>query len=256
VINLATSAALVTGGGSGLGAATARALADAGARVTIADLDQKRGAAVAADVGGSFVQADVTDADAVGPAISASGQDAPLRVVVHCAGIGDPARTLDRSGLPLGLDRFERVIRVNLLGTFNVVRLAAAAIASTEPGEDGERGAIVATASLAAFDGQIGQVSYAASKAGIVGMTLPLARDLGVVGIRVNTIAPGLFDTPIYGEGEEVERFKESLAAHTVFPRRLGTGDEFAALALSLITNPYINGEVIRLDAGARLPPR
>ena len=254
MINLATSAALVTGGGSGLGAATARALADAGARVTIADLDQKRGAAVAADVGGSFVQADVTDADAVGPAISASGQDAPLRVVVHCAGIGDPARTLDRSGLPLGLDRFERVIRVNLLGTFNVVRLAAAAIASTEPGEDGERGAIVATASLAAFDGQIGQVSYAASKAGIVGMTLPLARDLGVVGIRVNTIAPGLMDTPLLGLLPEEAR--QALGGGVLFPKRLGYPAEFARLVCSIVENGYLNGETIRLDGGLRMPPK
>jgi NAD(P)-dependent dehydrogenase (short-subunit alcohol dehydrogenase family) len=224
--------------------------------VVILDLDETEGPTLAHEVGAVFVRADVTDPDDVQAVVERATALAPLRVLVNCAGVGDPGRTLNRDGEPLDLARFERIIRINLIGTFNTLRLSAAAMARTERLADGERGAIVNTASLAAFDGQIGQASYSASKGGIVGMTLPVARDLGSAGIRVNTIAPGLIDTPIYGNGAEVEAFKEKLAAHVVFPRRLGAPDEFASLALELITNSYMNAEVIRLDAGARLPPR
>jgi NAD(P)-dependent dehydrogenase (short-subunit alcohol dehydrogenase family) len=255
-MQLTGAAAIVTGGASGLGAATARRLSDAGAKVVVLDVDGEAGTAVAQEVGGLFVRADVTDADHVQAGVERGTELGPLRVLVNCAGVGDPGRTLDRNGEPLDLARFERVIRINLIGTFNTLRLAAVAIARTEPLMDGERGAIINTASLAAFDGQIGQASYSASKGGIVGMTLPVARDLGSLGIRVNTIAPGLIDTPIYGDGAEVDAFKQKLASHAVFPRRLGVAEEFASLALELITNSYMNAEVVRLDAGARLPPR
>jgi NAD(P)-dependent dehydrogenase (short-subunit alcohol dehydrogenase family) len=255
-MELIGAAAIVTGGASGLGAATVRRLRAAGAAVVVLDLDDESGASLAQEVGGEFVLADVTDPHAVQAAVDRAEALAPLRVLVNCAGVGDPGRTLDRNGEPLDLGRFDRIIRINLIGTFNVMRLAAAAMARTEPLEGGERGAIINTASLAAFDGQIGQASYSASKGGIVSMTLPVARDLGSLGIRVNTIAPGLIDTPIYGHGAEVEAFKERLASHVVFPRRLGLPEEFASLALELITNSYMNAAVVRLDAGARLPPR
>lgn len=250
------TSAIVTGGASGLGAATARRLASRGVKAVVVDIDNAAGPALADELAGSFVRADVTDPGQVQKAVATAADLGPLRVLVNCAGIGDPARTLDRDGIPVDLARFERVVRINLIGTFNVLRLASAAMARTEPLTDGERGAIVNTASLAAFDGQVGQASYSASKGGIVGMTLPIARDLGAAGIRVNTIAPGLIDTPIYGRGTSVEEFKAKLAENVVFPPRLGVADEFASLALELVTNPYMNAEVIRLDGGARLPPR
>jgi NAD(P)-dependent dehydrogenase (short-subunit alcohol dehydrogenase family) len=255
-MKLESSAAIVTGGASGLGAATARRLAAAGAHVLVVDLNQDEGSALADEIAGAFVRVDVTDPEQVQGAVDAATELGPLRALVNCAGVGDPARTIGRDGEAVGLDRFARIIHINLIGTFNVLRLAAVAMAATEPLADGERGAIVNTASLAAFDGQIGQASYSASKGGIVGMTLPIARDLASVGIRVNTIAPGLIDTPIYGTGEEAEAFKAKLAANVPFPRRLGTADEFASMALELITNTYMNAEVIRLDGGVRLPPR
>jgi NAD(P)-dependent dehydrogenase (short-subunit alcohol dehydrogenase family) len=250
------TAAIVTGGGSGLGAATARLLARHDARVVVVDVNEELGMAVAHEVGGSFVAADVADDAQFGRAVDAAVSRGPLRVLVNCAGIGGPARTLGRSGEPADLPGFERVIRVNLIGTFNAIRLAAAAIAATQPLDDGTRGSILNTASIAAFDGQIGQASYSASKAGITGMTLPIARDLAVVGIRVNTIAPGLIDTPIYGSGEKAERLKKELGQSVLFPQRLGVAEEFASLAFEVLTNDYLNAEVIRLDGGARLPAR
>jgi NAD(P)-dependent dehydrogenase (short-subunit alcohol dehydrogenase family) len=255
-MQLDSSAAIVTGGASGLGAATARRLADAGARVLVLDLNDELGGALADELGGAFAHADVTDPEQVQLAVGAATELGPLRVLVNCAGIGDPARTIGRDGVALDLARFERIVRINLIGTFNVLRLAAVAISQTEPLAGGERGAIVNTASLAAFDGQIGQASYSASKGGIVGMTLPIARDLSSVGIRVNTIAPGLIDTPIYGEGEQAEEWKAKLGTSVLFPPRLGTAEEFASLAMELVTNTYMNAEIIRLDGGARLPPR
>ncbi len=179
-----------------------------------------------------------------------------MRVLVNCAGLGPPARIVSRDGTPIPLKNFEFVIRVNLIGSYNCARLAAAAMCRSEPLNDGERGAILHTASVAAFDGQIGQTPYSAAKGGVVSMTLPMARDLALHGIRVNTIAPGLIDTPIYGEGEKADEFKAKLGASVVFPQRLGFADEFASLARELITNSYMNGETIRLDGAVRLPPR
>ena len=255
-MDLTDTSAIVTGGASGLGEATARALADAGCHVVVADRQVERGEKVAAEVGGTFCATDVTDPEQVQAAVDAAVSAGPLRVLVNCAGVGRAARTLDRSGAPADQATFDRVLRINLSGTFNCIRLAASAMSKSPELENGERGAIVNTASVAAFDGQIGQAAYAASKAGITGMTLPLARDLGVVGIRVNTIAPGLFDTPIYGEGDKAEAFKDGLAGSVVFPARLGHAAEFASLAVELVRNGYLNGEVVRIDGGARMPPR
>ena len=254
------AAAVVTGGASGLGAATARALAEAGALVVVADLDEEGGAAVAAEIGGGFSRADVTDPGDVIRAVDAAAELGPLRVLVNCAGIGIAVRTIGKDGAYESahpLDVFTRVVTVNLIGSFNCIRLAATAMSRTDPvGPDGERGAIVNTASVAAFDGQVGQAAYSASKGGIVGMTLPIARDLAPVGVRVNTIAPGLIDTPIYGSGEGAEAFKERLSRDLLFPARLGVPAEFASLALELIRNSYMNAETVRLDAGVRLRPK
>jgi NAD(P)-dependent dehydrogenase (short-subunit alcohol dehydrogenase family) len=250
------ASAIVTGGASGLGEATARALAGRGAAVVVLDRDAERGPAIAEEIGGRFVAADVTDEVAVAAAVADAVELAPLRVLVNSAGLGRSARTLSRETGPLELSQFERVVRINLIGTFNCLRLAAHAMSQTEPLDDGERGSIVNTASVAAFDGQIGQAAYSASKGGVAAMTLPIARDLAVNGIRVNTIAPGLFDTPIYGSGERADAFKAKLAESTVFPRRLGFAEEFASLAIEVITNSYLNGEVLRLDAATRLPPK
>ncbi|MGZ4394861.1 MAG: SDR family NAD(P)-dependent oxidoreductase [Gaiellaceae bacterium] len=254
------AAAVVTGGASGLGAATARALAEAGALVVVADLDADGGEAVAAEIGGSFSRTDVTDSAEVIRAVDAAAELGPLRVLVNCAGIGIAVRTIGKDGAYESahpLDVFTRVVTVNLIGTFNCIRLAATAMSRTEPvGPDGERGAIVNTASVAAFDGQVGQAAYSASKGGIVGMTLPIARDLQPVGIRVNTIAPGLIDTPIYGSGEGAEAFKARLERDLLFPARLGVPAEFASLVLELIGNSYMNAETVRLDAGVRLRPK
>jgi len=254
-----SSSALVTGGASGLGEATARLLSGRGVHVVLLDRDQERGPKVAAEIGGRFVRTDVTDPGQVIAAIAAAEESASLRIAVNCAGVPSLGRTIGRDGeysSAHDLELFRRVIDVNLVGTFNVTRLAATAIARHEPDEDGARGAIVNTTSIAAFDGQVGQVAYTASKAGVVGMTLNLARDLAVVGIRVNTIAPGLIDTPIYGSGDEVEQFKAHLAKDVVFPRRLGRAQEYARMAWELIDNPYVNGEVVRLDGAIRLPPK
>ena len=253
------AAALVTGGASGLGAATARLLAAHGARVVVLDLDEQRGTAVAGEIDGLFARADVRDEVQVIAAVDAAVSLGPLRVLVNCAGISIPARTIGRDGEYASahdLEAFQFIVGVNLVGTFNCARLAATAMSRNEPGVDGERGAILNTASVAAFDGQIGQTAYSASKGGIAGMTLPLARDLAVVGIRVNTIAPGLIDTPIYDNAPDPGAFKERLKRDVLFPERLGRADEFASLALELLTNPYMNAEVVRLDAGARLQPK
>jgi NAD(P)-dependent dehydrogenase (short-subunit alcohol dehydrogenase family) len=248
--------ALVTGGASGLGAATARRLASGGAEVTLLDKNADAGEALAKELGGGakFVSCDVTDADQVSEAVAMAGESAPLRVAVNCAGLGAAMRTINRDGSPHDFDVFKFVVSVNLIGTFNVIRLAASSMSKTEPLASGERGAIVNTASVAAFDGQIGQVAYSASKGGIVGMTLPAARDLAPVGIRVCTIAPGLMDTPLLGLLPEDQR--QALGAGVLFPKRLGSPDEFAALVASIVENPYLNGETIRLDGGLRMPPK
>lgn len=245
---------MVTGGASGLGEATARALAAAGAKVVIADLQQDKGEAVAADIDGRFMRTDVTSEDDVVAALTAAGEAGPLRVVVNCAGIGWAQRTVARDGTPHPLDLFQRVISVNLIGTFNVIRLAASAMSKLDPGEHNERGAIVNTASVAALEGQIGQVAYSASKGGIVGMTLPIARDLSSIGVRVNTICPGIIDTPLLGMLSE--EIRQALAKGVLFPKRLGSPADFASLALELLRNGYINGEIIRIDGGLRMPPK
>jgi len=252
------SSAIVTGGASGLGAATCRALAKRGAKVVVLDMNEDKGKATAAEVGGVFCKADVTDAEQVIAAVEAAKGLGPLRSLVACAGLGWASRTVGRGGYDTAHDLgiFSKVIQINLIGTFNCIRLAATAMKDTEPLADGERGAILTTASVAAFDGQIGQASYSASKGGVVGMTLPIARDLAAVGIRVNCIAPGLIDTPIYGEGEGAEDFKDRLKRDVLFPKRLGVAEEFASLALELLTNSYMNGEVVRIDGGARLQPK
>ena len=256
-MDLNGAAAVITGGASGIGAAAARALTNCGARCLLIDLNEELGKQVAADLDGIYVHADVADADAVARAVDAAADLGPLRAAVNAAGIGNAIRTVDRDGAPFPLEKFEKVLRVNLVGTFNCLRLEAAAMARTEPvGPDGARGAIVNLASVAAFDGQIGQASYAASKGGIVGMTLPIARDLSHYGIRLNTIAPGLIDTPMWGRGERAEAFKAGLGQNVLFPRRLGTADELASMVVELVTNDYMNGEVVRVDGGIRMPPR
>ncbi len=251
-MQLAGTAALVTGGASGLGLATATALSRAGAAVVIADLPGSGGEAAARSLGAAFAATDVTDETSVQAAVELAGTMGPLRVAVNCAGIGTAGRVLGRSG-PLPLEQFARVVTVNLIGTFNVIRLASAAIAQTEP-VAGERGVIVNTASAAAFDGQIGQAAYSASKGGVVGMTLPIARDLADKLIRVMTIAPGLFDTPMLAGLPEPAR--QSLGAQVPMPSRLGDPAEYAALVQHIIENPMLNGEVIRLDGAIRMAPR
>ncbi len=247
------SGAIVVGGASGLGEATARALAARGAAaLVIADVNEERGAALADELGARFVRTDVTDADAVQAAVAAVA-DAPLRIAVNCAGVGWAERTVSK-GRPHRVQPFETVVGINLIGTFHVLRLAAAAMSATEPAEEGERGVVVNTASIAAFDGQIGQLAYSASKGGVVGMTLPAARDLSSVGVRVCTIAPGLFDTPLLAALPEEAR--TALGATMPFPPRLGRPDEYAALALHVVENTMLNGEVVRLDGALRMAPR
>jgi NAD(P)-dependent dehydrogenase (short-subunit alcohol dehydrogenase family) len=245
------SVALIAGGASGLGAATARRLHSAGAHVVIADLNEERGGQLVAELGerAQFVRADVTDPDSVQAAVDEAGT---LRISVCCAGIGWAERVASKRG-PHALEPYETVIRVNLIGTFNVLRIAAAAMIQNEPTADGERGVCVNTASVAAFDGQIGQISYSASKGGIVGMTLPAARDLTRSGIRVCTIAPGLFDTPLLGGLSDDTR--KSLGESIPFPPRLGRPEEYADLAAHIVENGMLNGEVIRLDGALRMPP-
>ncbi len=246
--------ALVTGGLSGLGNATAKALHDSGARVVLIDLPSDEGKSIAADIGprAAFAPADVTSADDVAEAVQYASSLGDLRVVVNCAGVATPGKVLGRKGV-LPLDVFERVVRINLVGTFNVIRLAAEAIAATEP-VDGERGVIVDTASVAAFDGQIGQPAYAASKGGVAAMTLPIARELAGHLIRVVTVAPGIFETPMLaGLPEEAQK---SLGQQVPHPSRLGKATEYAALVEHIVANPMLNGETIRLDGAIRMAPQ
>lgn len=258
-MDISGASAIVTGGASGLGEATARLLAERAARVVVLDMNDEAGEELAKELGGIFAHADVTNTEEVTAAVDAAGELGPLRVLVNCAGIGWATRTVGRDGSygsAHDLEVFTKVISINLIGTFNCMRLAATAMGRTGPQTDNERGAIVNTASLAAFDGQIGQAAYSASKGGIVGMTLPVARDLAVIGVRVNTIAPGLIDTPIYDFGGNAEEFKARLKRDVLYPDRLGQPAEFASLALELITNSYMNAETVRIDGGARLQPK
>ncbi|MEK8045192.1 SDR family NAD(P)-dependent oxidoreductase [Ideonella margarita] len=254
-MNVQGQAALVTGGGSGLGEAVARELARLGARVAVLDVNAAGAARVAAEVGGIACTCDITNADDVTAALDAAeAAHGPARILMNIAGIGTAKRVIARDGSPAPLADFERVVRINLVGTYNVIRLAAARMARLEGLDDGERGVIINTASVAAFDGQVGQEAYAASKAGVAGMTLPLARDLAQWGIRVNTIAPGLFATPLLQElPAEVQ---QSLASSIPFPKRLGLPAEFAALAAHMVANGHLNGEVVRLDGALRMAPR
>ncbi len=259
-MDLANSAAVVTGGASGLGAATARALAAKGVKVAIFDLQADKGKALAEEIGGVFCNVDVTSDDSVDAGFAAAraahGQE---RILVNCAGTGNAAKTAGRSKQDgsikhFPLDAFDRIIQINLVGTFRCLAKSAAGMLTLEPDEDGERGAIVNTASAAAEDGQMGQAAYSASKAGVVGMTLPIARDLMSEGIRVNTILPGIFDTPLLAAAPQPVR--DALAASVPFPKRLGRPEEFAALALTMIECGYFNGEDVRLDGAIRMAPR
>jgi NAD(P)-dependent dehydrogenase (short-subunit alcohol dehydrogenase family) len=253
-MDISGAAALITGGASGLGLATARRLAEAGAVVTIVDLPSSAGASVAEEFGGSFAAADVTDPEQVADAVAQASAAGPLRVVVNCAGIAPPAKVLDREGNPSPLAEFERIVRINLIGTYNVIAQASAAIAKTEPADGGDRGVIVSTASVAAFDGQIGQPAYSASKGGVHAMTLPIARELARYGIRVLTIAPGIMETPMLAGLPQAAQ--DSLGEQVPYPQRLGRPDEYARLVLAIIDNGYLNGETIRLDGAIRMAPR
>ena len=252
------TAAIVSGGASGLGEAAVRDLAAAGSKVVIADLNEERGKALANEVGGLFARTDVSDSDSVRAAVELAGSTgAPLRFIVSCAGIGWAQRTVGRDGQPHDRAAFGKVIDVNLIGTFNLMSIGAAAVAKTEPADaDGARGVVINTASIAGLEGQTGQLAYSASKGGIIGMTVPAARDLSAIGVRVNTICPGIIDTPIYGTGPASDDFKAKLAAPVVFPKRMGTAAEFAQLVRSLIENNYMNAEVIRFDGGIRFQPK
>ena len=254
-MDIVGQAALVTGGASGLGAATARELARRGAKVAVLDRNGDGAAALAAEIGGLGLACDITSAESMLAALeSARAAHGPARLLMNVAGIGTARRIVGKDGSPAPLEDFERVVRVNLIGTYNVTRLAVAEMLKLEPLQDGERGVVVNTASVAAFDGQVGQEAYAASKGGVVAMTLPLARDLAQFGVRVCTIAPGLFLTPLMAELPQ--QVQDSLAASIPFPKRLGRPEEFAQLAASIVENMALNGEVIRLDGALRLPPR
>jgi NAD(P)-dependent dehydrogenase (short-subunit alcohol dehydrogenase family) len=258
-MDLTNSTAIVTGGASGIGAACVRQLADRGATVIIADLQADKGEALAEEVKGVFAQVDVTKTDQITAAVEQAAQIAPLRACVNSAGIGSAVRTIGRDGQvesAFPIDAFRKVIEINLIGTFDMVRQAATVMSRNEPDAGGQRGAIVNLASVAAFDGQIGQAAYSASKGGIVGLTLPLARDLSAAGIRVNTVAPGLIDTPIYEFVPNPEEFKANLGKNVLFPKRLGTPAELASMVLELLTNDYMNAETIRVDGGIRMPPK
>jgi NAD(P)-dependent dehydrogenase (short-subunit alcohol dehydrogenase family) len=254
-VNLSETSAVVTGGASGLGLASVKRLLEAGAQVTIIDLPDSPGEDVAAELGdkAQFAPADITDTDEVNAALDAAEENGPVRAVIHCAGVGGPVRLVDKDGNPGSIESYTRTININLIGTFNVLRLAAARMAKNEP-LDGDRGACVLTASVAGYEGQIGQIPYASSKAGIIGMTIVAARDLAGKQIRVCTIAPGTFDTPLLARlPDEV---KDSLGKAVPHPSRLGDPDEFAQLAVHIVENPMLNGETIRLDGAIRMPPR
>ena len=253
------SSAIVTGAASGIGAAVARQLAAQGAKVVVADVQAEKGQALAAEIGGAFVFVDVTETEHILAAIAEAEEMGPLRVLVNSAGVGWAARTVGRDGTyesAHDLDLYKKVIAINLIGSFDCIRLAGTAMSKNEPNENGERGAIVNMASVAAFDGQIGQAAYSSSKGGIVGMTLPVARDLSAIGVRVNTVAPGLIDTPIYGEGEASDAFKSNLEKGVLFPKRLGFPDELASMVVECVTNSYMNAETIRVDGGIRMQPK
>ena len=258
-MELSGSSAVVTGGASGIGAAAARQLAAKGAKVVVADLQEDAGNTVADQIGGAFCKVDVTNTDDIINAVEMATSMGPLKALVNSAGIGWAQRTVGKDGSydsAANLEAFQRVININLIGTFDCIRLGATAMSRNEPDEFGERGAICNLASVAAFDGQIGQASYSASKGGVVGMTLPIARDLAAVGVRVNTVAPGLIDTPIYGEGEASDQFKANLQRGVLFPQRLGSPDELASMVVECITNSYMNAETIRVDGGIRMQPK
>jgi len=254
-MDLNATSSLITGGASGIGLATARRVAALGARVCIVDMNEEKGEAAAKELGGVFVKTDVSNEEQAQKAVEAACELGPLRTVLNAAGLGSAGRTVDREGNPFKLETFEFVIKVNLIGTFNVLRLAAAAMSQSEPVDaDGQRGSIVNLASVAAFDGQIGQAAYSASKGGIVGMTLPIARDLARDGIRVCTIAPGLFGTPLLMSLPESAR--KAIEAQIPFPPRLGDPPEYAQLACQILENPMLNGETIRLDGAVRMQPK
>ena len=258
-MDITGSSAIVTGGASGIGAAVARALAARGAVVVVADLNAEKGEALAQEIGGVFAQVDVTDTAQIEAAVTAAAEIAPLRAVVNSAGIGWAQRTIGRDGQVESahdLGAFTKVIAINLIGTFDMVRQAASVMSRNEPDADGQRGAIVNMASVAAFDGQIGQAAYSTSKGGVVGMTLPVARDLSASGIRLNTVAPGLIDTPIYDAFPNPDEFKANLGQNVLFPKRLGRADELASMVVECLTNSYMNGETIRVDGGIRMPPK
>jgi NAD(P)-dependent dehydrogenase (short-subunit alcohol dehydrogenase family) len=247
-------AAVVTGGASGLGAATARMLAGAGAKVALLDVNQKAAAEVAIDINGIAIACDVTDSASTERAFAKAAADHGIaRILVNCAGVGPAKRIVGRDG-PMPLDEFERVVKINLIGTFNALRLAGAAMQSLEPMQDGERGIIICTASVAAYEGQIGQAAYASSKGGVVGLVMPAAREFAQFGIRVNAIAPGIFSTPMLQALPQAAQ--QSLAAAVPFPKLLGQPPQFAALVRHMIENRYLNGEVVRLDGALRMAPR
>lgn len=253
-MDLTGTSAIVTGGASGLGAATARSLSKEGVRVTVFDRNEEGAKAVAGEVGGNYVGGDVVVGEDCQRAVDQAADGGTLRVAVNCAGTGWVGRVINRDGSPHDPEAFEFIQRLNVIGTFNVMTRAASAMSRTEPGEDGERGVIINTASVAAFDGQIGQLAYSASKGAVVGMTLPAARDLSVVGIRVLAIAPGLFDTPLLAMLPEEQR--QVLGQSVLFPKRLGNPEQYGRLVVAIARNSYLNGEVIRLDGGIRMPPK
>jgi len=258
-MDLKGSSAIVTGGASGIGAACATLLAARGAKVVIADLQEEKGRALAAQIGGAFCKVDVTNTQDIIDATELAKSMGPIRALVNSAGIGWAQRTVGKDGTyesAANLDAYKKVVAINLVGTFDCIRIVATAMSRNEPLESGERGSICNLASVAAFDGQVGQAAYSSSKGGVVGMTLPIARDLAAIGVRVNTVAPGLIDTPIYGQGEASEQFKTNLQKGVLFPQRLGHPEELASMVVECITNSYVNAETIRVDGGIRMQPK
>ena len=258
-MDLKGSSAIVTGGASGIGAACATLLAARGAKVVIADLQEEKGKALASQIGGAFCKVDVTNTQDIIDATELAKSMGPIRALVNSAGIGWAQRTVGKDGTyesAANLDAYKKVVAINLVGTFDCIRIVATAMSRNEPLESGERGSICNLASVAAFDGQVGQAAYSSSKGGVVGMTLPIARDLAAIGVRVNTVAPGLIDTPIYGQGEASDQFKTNLQKGVLFPQRLGHPEELASMVVECITNSYVNAETIRVDGGIRMQPK